>query len=214
MISDTPSPCRIYRILHIDNLNAVIEENGIWCGNEMAARSIPYKQIGLQNLTQQRNVRTVPVGPGGNLNDYVPFYFCPRSIMLLNIHTGRVLTYTEGQEPIIYLVTTVEKITQEAHLFAFTDRHAKLLVARFSTDPSELFLLDWPTIQSNDFAHRVDDPERKDRKAAEFLVHRFLPLSSILGIGVFSQKWKEDCDNLLAAAGVDLRVKVHPGWFF
>ena len=214
MPGNVPAPCRVYRILHFDNLAGIIEQGGLWCGNEMAERNVPYKQIGLQNLTQQRTGRTVPVGPGGNLNDYVPFYFCPRSVMLYNIHTGRVPTYTGGQEPIIYLVTTVEKIRLDAHPFAFTDRHAKLTVASFSTDPSDLSSLDWPTIQSNDFGHRVDDPERKDRKAAEFLVHRFVPLSSILGIGVYSQKWKDDCDQLLEAAGVDLRVKVHPGWFF
>lgn len=214
MPGEVPSPCRIFRILHIDNLPGIIEQGGLWCGNEMASRSIEYKQIGLQNLTQQRQGRPVPTAPGGNLNDYVPFYFCPRSVMLFNIHTGRVPTYTEGQEPIIYLVTTVEKIVEDGHPFAFTDRHAKMTVARFSTDPAELEALDWPTIQSTDFAHRVDDPERKDRKAAEFLVHRFVPLTSILGIGVYSQSWKDDCERLLAGAPVELRVKVHPSWYF
>lgn len=180
----------------------------------MAVRGIPYKQIGLQNLTQQRTDRAILVNPGRNLNDYVPFYFCPRSVMLFNIHTGRVPTYTEGQEPIIYLVTTVEKIVEGGHQFAFTDRHAKMTVAHFSTDTADLDLLDWPTIQSNDFAHKPDDPERKDRKSAEFLVYRFVPLASILGIGVYSLKWKQDCDRVLSAAGVDMRVKVSPGWYF
>jgi ssDNA thymidine ADP-ribosyltransferase, DarT len=180
----------------------------------MAARGIPYKQIGLQNLTQQRTGRPIPVPPGGNLNDYVPFYFCPRSVMLFNIHTGRVPTYTEGQEPIIYFVTTVGKVVEDGHQIAFTDRHAKMTVAHFSNDPADLPSLDWPTIQSNDFAHRPDDPERKDRKAAEFLVHRFVPLASILGIGVYSQRWKDDCERRLADAGMEMRVKVHPGWYF
>lgn len=214
MPGETPKPCRIYRILHIDNLAGIVEQGGLWAGNEMAAKSIPYRQIGLQNLTQQRMGRAVPIDPGGNLNDYVPFYFCPRSVMLFNIHSGRVPTYTEGQAPIIYMVTTVETIAKDSHPFVFTDRHAKFAVASFSSDLSDLTLLDWPTIQSDDFAHRKDDPERKDRKAAEFLVYRFVPLQSILGIAAYSQKWKDECDRLLKAAEIQVKVKVHPGWFF
>lgn len=214
MPGEVLKPCRIYRILHFDNLQGIVEQGGLWCGNEMATRGIPYQQIGLQNLTQQRFERTVPVEPGGNLNDYVPFYFCPRSVMLFNIHTGRVPTYTEGQEPIIYLVTTVEKVVEDGRQIAFTDRHAKMAVAHFSTDLNDLVSLDWQTIQSSDFAHRTDDPERKDRKAAEFLVHRYVPLSSILGLGVYSQKWKDDCGRLLVEGGVDLRVKVQTSWYF
>jgi len=155
----------------------------------------------------------VPASPCGNLNDYVPFYFCPRSVMLFNIHTGRVPTYSDGQEPIITFVTTVEKIIENGHPFVFTDRHAKLRVAHFSAEPSDLKELDWPTIDSRDFAHRVDDPERKDRKAAEFLVHRFVPLTSLLGIGVYSQRWKDDCERVLKAAEVNVKLKVQPGWY-
>lgn len=214
MPGEVPAPCRVFRISHIDNLSGIVEQGGLWCANEMTRRGIPYKQIGLQDLTRQRTACPIPVPPGGNLNDYVPFYFCPRSVMLFNIHTGRVPTYSEGQEPIIYFVTTVEKIVQDGHLLVFTDRQAKMKVAHFSADPADLPSLDWPTIHSSDFAHRADDPERKDRKAAEFLVHRFVPLASILGIGVYSQRWKDDCERRLVDAGMQLRVKVHPKWYF
>lgn len=134
--------------------------------------------------------------------------------MLFNIRTGRVPTFLDGQEPFIYFVSTVEKVVADGHRVLFTDRHAKMKLAHFSSDLAELKSLDWPTIQSNDFSHRPEDPERKDRKAAEFLIHRFVSLTSMLGIGVYSQKWKDDCDRILAKGGVALKVKVHPSWYF
>jgi ssDNA thymidine ADP-ribosyltransferase, DarT len=134
--------------------------------------------------------------------------------MLYQIHTGRVDTYTDGQEPVIYMVTTVEKIRQLELPFAFTDRHAKTNYADFFDDVAKLTELDWPTLKSSVFSRTEEDPDRPARKQAEFLVHRFVPLNAILGVGVYSQKWKDDCDDLFEAASLKIRVKVHPGWYF
>lgn len=44
--------------------------------------------IGNPDLIDKRARRAVPLPPGGTLSDYVPFYFTPKSPMLLNIKTG------------------------------------------------------------------------------------------------------------------------------
>jgi len=134
--------------------------------------------------------------------------------MLYQIHTGKVETYTEGQEAVIYLVTSVEKIVKLDLPYVFTDRHAKMTYAEFHEDKAKLSELDWPTIQMNNFARSESDPDRPTRKQAEFLVHKFVPLEALQGVGVFSKKWKDDCDNLFVAAGVEMNVKVHTKWFF
>lgn len=213
MPGNVPDPCRVYRIVHFDNLEAIIQQRGMWCGSEMAARGLPYKQIGLQGLTTDRKNKEVPCGPKGCLTDYVPFHFCPRSIMLYQIHTGRS-DYKEGQEPILHFVTTVQKLEQLNVPFVFTDCHAKTAYAQFFDDRRELVELDWPTIASDSFGRTPDDPDRPYRKEAELLAHRFVPLAAILGIGVHSQRWKEDCDRLLQQAGISLRVQVHPRWYY
>jgi ssDNA thymidine ADP-ribosyltransferase, DarT len=214
MPANVPVPCRIFRIVHFDNLAGIIEQGGMWCGAEMERRRLDYEQIGLQGLTKDRADRPVPVGPKGNLCDYVPIYFCPRSVMLYQIHTGQVPTFRDGQEPILHLVTTVEKIAECQRRIAFTDRHAKTRYAAFYDDPDDLPNLDWEVIGSTQFAGTDDDPDRPTRKAAELLVHRFVPIDAILGIGVYSQKWKVDCETQLARACSDVRVKVNPGWYY
>jgi len=40
------------------------------------------------DLIDKRSRRVVDVTPGGTLSDYVPFYFTPYSIMMLNVMTG------------------------------------------------------------------------------------------------------------------------------
>lgn len=205
---------RIFRIVHIDNLEMILRERGMWCGKEAAVRHPDYKQIGLQDLTRNRGSKTVGVGPLGTLSDYVPFYFCARSVMLFQIHSGQVPTFTEGQEPVIHLVSSVERIQSYGLGFAFSDRHAKLRYAKFYDRLEDLDRLDWPTIRSKSFGRTEDDPDRPARKEAEFLVHRFMPWECIEGIGVFSKKWKDRAEQTLAEYGHSTRVKTMTSWYY
>lgn len=179
----------------------------------MAKWNLPYKQIGLLGLTANRKNKLVMCGPQGSLTDYVPFHFCPRSIMLYQIHTGRS-DYKGGQEPILHFLTTLEKLDEIDVRYVFTDRHAKTAYAQFFCDRSQLSELDWPTIMSHSFERPEDDPDRPYRKEAELLAHHFVPLEAILGIGVHSQRWKEDCDRLFQQARVRMRVQVQPKWYY
>jgi ssDNA thymidine ADP-ribosyltransferase, DarT len=71
-------------------------ENGLFCRNSEDCDP-DYYNIGYKNLIDKRGSRIVPVEPGGVLNDYVPFYFAPRSPMLYSIHTGFVQGFTGSQ---------------------------------------------------------------------------------------------------------------------
>ncbi|WP_040415676.1 DarT ssDNA thymidine ADP-ribosyltransferase family protein [Desulfococcus multivorans] len=71
------------------------------------------------DIQKIRRQRPIGCGPGGTVHDYVAFYFGPRSPMLLQLHTGRVEDYDEGQEPLIYAVSTVGIITQRGLGFIF-----------------------------------------------------------------------------------------------
>jgi hypothetical protein len=76
----------IFRIIHRDNLPWILDHG-------LHARSGKildpnYRNVGNPDLIDKRSRRVVPVGPGGTLSDYVPFYFTPFSIMMYNIKTG------------------------------------------------------------------------------------------------------------------------------
>ena len=181
---------RIYRIVHIENLSQILEQGKLWCGNQIVAQGLPYTSIGNKNLTRSRSAKPVPCEPGGSLNDYVPFYFCPRSVMLYQISKRHESTYGGDQEPIVHLVSTVEAINKAGRPFVFTDRHAYLSTATFYNDAARLTELDIAIIRSRDWKKTEEDPNRRKRKMAEFLAHDFVSWERIQGIGVFSQSYK------------------------
>ena len=91
--------------------------------------------------------------PGGTLADYVPFYFTPKSPMLLNIHTGYGGIQRRTNDEIVILVTAIPTLIAQGIPFLFTDRHAYTGLARFSADPGALpTMIDWDILRRHDFA--------------------------------------------------------------
>jgi len=208
-------PTRIYRITHIENLATILDQGGMWCGNETLARDLPFKSIGNTDLTSSRHQRVVRCAASGTLNDYVPFYFCPRSVMLYLISKRHQSTYGGGQEPIIYFVSSVESIASRGIPFAFTDRNAFIRTARYSDDLDELGdLPDWEVIESGEWASTDHDPDRKERKQAEFLVHNYVPLDCVKGIAVYSERYRKEVAEQLQAYKMTLPIQIKTSWYY
>ena len=134
--------------------------------------------------------------------------------MLYQISKRRESTYGGGQEPVIHLVTTVEAIRKAERPFVFTSRHAYVSTAKFYNDAAQLIELDINTIRSRDWKNTRDDPDRRERKMAEFLAHDFVPWERIQGIGVFSQSHKEDAEAALAQYGSGTPVQIKQDWYY
>jgi hypothetical protein len=113
----------LFRIVHVDTLPTLLRRGGLHAPNHTPADGLPYRTIHNATVQASRRNRVVPCGPGGTVHDYVPFYFGPHSVMLLNLHTGRVEGYNGGQEPIIYLVTSIGRIVAAGLPYVFTDGH-------------------------------------------------------------------------------------------
>ena len=152
-----PDKAFIFRIIHRDNL-AWILEHGIHC-RSAALVNPAYVDIGNQELISKRNSRPVPMVTGGTLSDYIPFYFTPRSPMLLNIKTGYNGIRQRGNEEILILVSTLYKVRDYPLDFLFSDRHAYLQTAVFSSDLAGLSVIDWTILRNSDFKRDNDDLE-------------------------------------------------------
>ncbi|MDP4013925.1 MAG: DUF4433 domain-containing protein [Candidatus Nanopelagicales bacterium] len=108
-----------------------------------AAAESDHLVIGHAHIKQRRLHTLVPVAPFGVVADYVPFYFAPRSPMLFAIHRNQVAGHRGGQEPIVYLVVSLEELLPVASV-VFTDRNASLAIAQFSSDSrAATSLVDW-----------------------------------------------------------------------
>ena len=206
----------IYHITHVDNLPDIIGNGGLISDAAMIARGGPKAGIGMSNIKQRRLTLPVDCHPGDHVGDYVPFYFCPRSIMLYVIRCGNnaELAYYGGQGPIVHLVADLREVVawadDEGRRWAFSLSNAGAYYTEFRATLNELDDINWRAVQATDFR----SSDIKEGKQAEFLVYDAFPWSLIRGIGVRSTKIKLQVDATLAAGDHQPVVKVLPSWYF
>lgn len=174
-----PKKALIWRIVHRDNVPWILD-HGLHCGNSQI-KSPTWVNIGNPDLTESRATYPVPLPPGGFLNDYVPFYFTPFSVMMRNIHLGLGVKRRPNEE-IVILVSNMWRLQELGVSFLFTDSHAYNTWAIFYSDLADLDKIDWPLLQRRDFKRDPEDPAKFERYQAEALVFEHLPIQGILGI--------------------------------
>lgn len=181
----------IYHITHVNNLLSIITDGRLWSDAEMIKKGKLTECIGMNEIKQRRLRLPVKCHRGDLVGDYVPFYFCPRSVMLYIIHKGNHmdLAYRGGQRPIIHLeadmLETVRWAEDNGSRWAFSLSNAGAYYTEFCNSLEQLSDLDWEAIKSNDFY----EPQGKDGKQAEFLLYGFFPWSLIRRIGFIHWKY-------------------------
>jgi hypothetical protein len=206
----------IYHITHAGNLPAIIEHGGLWSDLQCQKRNVRGTQIGYAHIKQRRMQYVVPKDPGGPLGDYVPFYFAPRSPMLYTISRGNVAGYQDGQQPVLHLVSTVERATEfhPSLRWLFTDGHAVISLSHYYDQTADLDEIDWDIMGKRFWADTPEDGDRERRRQAEFLVHQFFPWQLINRIGVMAQKVADEVHSALANAQHQPTVTVEQGWYY
>jgi hypothetical protein len=134
--------------------------------------------------------------------------------MLLNLHTGRVPGYTGGQEPLIYLVTTVQVVQQAGCQFVFSDGHGLASFTHWYDNLADLDKVDWSIVRERYWADRPEDNDRQRRKQAEFLIWQQLSWAHILGIGVMNQAMVTRVEAILEGSLNPPPVRMKPGWYY
>lgn len=195
----------------MDNVRWLLA-NGLHCAGS-GVSDPNFVQIGLLDLIQKRSTRLVPVPPGGTLDDYIPFYFGTHSAMLYNIHTGYGVKQVHQQD-MVYVVSSVQRLTANNVAFIFTDRHAYVANAHYSGDVAELIRLDWDLIIGRDFKRDPNRPDKLDRRAAELLVYRHLPVAALDGIACYNSAVRQTIEAAANAVGVNIAVRVRQDWYF
>lgn len=211
-----PNPTPIFRFIHVDNLQACLERRGLHAPNHSPDDGRTYHTIHNVDVQSKRHVRGIPCGPGGTIHDYVAFYFGYLSPMLLNLKTGRVAGYAEGQEPLIYLVSSVQAVRDTGAKFVFSDGHGLATFTEWFDDLAQLDRVDWEMVYQRYWSDNLDDPDRQRRKQAEFLVHRSCDWSSITEIGVLNPAVQQRVERTLEGYPIALRrpVIVRASWYY
>jgi len=206
-----PERARIFRITHRDNIPWILEHGLHAATSDVLEPN--FRNIGNPDLIGKRAQRAVAVGPCGDLSDYIPFYFTPFSIMMLNVHTGYNVKQVPNEE-IVILVSSLHRIAELGIRFVFTDQHAYPLAARYFTDLDDLQQIDWDLLNSRDFRHDPDDPGKKERYQAEALIWKHLPAQGLLGICSYAEAVDAGIKAELAKRRIEMQTIVQRGWYF
>jgi hypothetical protein len=183
-----PANPKIYHIVHVDNLASIIADGGLWSDAVMVQRQ-GGTVIGMGSIKQRRLRLPVTCHPGTHVGDYVPFYFCSRSIMLYVIYCANhaELAYKGGQQPIVHLEADLNKVVAWAaangQRWAISLSNAGAVYAQFRTGLDKLNEINWGAVAASDFR----PADVKEGKQAEFLMQQSFPWHLVERIGVHSQ---------------------------
>lgn len=214
---DPPNPTRIYHFTHVDNLAKMLDAGGLLCNNLLRKEEFGSGHVSVANegIQRTRSNKRVPKGPRGTLHDYVPFYFCFRSPMLYRVHTGQE-DYQGNQEELVYFVSSVQSVDESGIDYVFTDRHGILVYTDFFTELDNLSKIDWRLMIATSWHEIAEYRDRKERKQAEFLVHRQLPWSLVGFVAVMNPRMKERVEEIFAEyPSSDSRpVRIERDWYY
>lgn len=211
-----PNPTLILRFMHIDNLTVVLQRGGLHAPHFTPKNGLAYTTIHDTEIQEKRKQKAIPCGPRGVIHDYVPFYFGYLSPMLLKLKTGRVPDYTEGQEPLIYVVSTAQAVNDSGNAFVFSDGHGIAAFTSWFDDLAELSKVDWDMVYQQYWADNINDMDRQRRKQAEFLVHRFCDWSLIGEIAVIDAAMQKRVEKILKQFPDDIQrpVTIRRNWYY
>jgi len=210
-----PARPKLYHIAHVDRLPSIVADQCLWCDREVVRRAPAGTTIGMNSIKQRRlNELRLSSHPTLFVGDCVPFYFCPRSVMLYLISQGNhpELAYRGGQGPIVHFEADLHAVVAWAdaqpRCWAFTLSNAG---ARYFEDRSSLDQLgeiDWNAVQARDWQ------QCKDGKQAEFLLELSLPWHLVERIGVQSRATYASALNALPTHGHRPPVEIRPEWYY
>ena len=213
---EIPKHPKIYHITHINNLEGILKDGVLWSDAKRLELGLDCEIVGMSAIKRRRiEELQVKCYPGTMVGEYVPFYFCPRSIMLYIFYRGNHpdTTYRGGQGPILHLQSDLEATIRWAEQnkvrWAFSDRNAGERITNFYNDVSKLNRVNWPAVAAIDWKGIII----QEGKQAEFLVYDSFPLGLIEKIGVYDDHVREEVIQKVGKSHSDM-VTVEKSWYY
>ena len=201
----------------MDNLPSLVQHGCLWSDAETLRQNLLCTTVGMSEIKRRRlEELEVTCHPGTKVGEYVPFYFCPRSIMLYLLHKGNHpgLHYRGGQRPIVHLEANLDDAIEWAETqdrrWAFSTSNAGAFYTRFHSNRKELGHVNWGAVNAADW----QEPHVKDGKQAEYLHHASFPWHLFQCIGVIDETQREVVQSRLANVAPVPPVVIKPDWYY
>lgn len=136
--------------------------------------------------------------------------------MLYVIHMANhsELTYRGGQDPIVHLEADLHEAIAWANAngrrWAFTTANAGANYTPSFSTVADLDKVDWQAVAATNWSQ----PDTKEAKQAEFLMHNSFPWSLVRRIGVKSRGAYSQVAAALNGASHRPRIEIKPDWYY
>lgn len=215
-----PAQPKIYHILHVDRLASVLADGWLWSDAVVQQRASSGTAIGLSTIKARRLQSALNSHPTLTVGQCVPFYFCPRSIMLFLLHRGNDdgLSYRGGQEPIVHLEgdlhASIRWAEERKRKWAFTLSNAGSNYFDDRASIDRLGEVNWEAVGANRWSGNGVDPSIKEGKQAEFLMEESFPWSLVERIGVSSRSVYSQVAQQLNGQVHHPRLEILREWYY
>lgn len=171
----------------------------------------------MDKIKKRRMEKFLNSYPDLRVSDCVPFYFCPRSVMLHKIHSSNSsndpeLSYHGGQDHILHLEADLCQVVKHADAnkvrWVFTSSNAASDTFEDYTNIYQLDKLDWDAIEARDWQGR------RRVKQAEFLVEGKFPWHLVSRVGVKSSKIYDYVTGIIQTLENPPLVKIMRDWYY
>lgn len=212
-----PQSPKIFHITRVENLSEIVNSGCLWSDAKRIEMNLGCHLVGMSVIKQRRlDELKVKCHPSTQVGHYVPFYFCPRSVMLFILHKGNHpdVTYKDGQRLIVHLQAdlnqTVAWAQQSQRLWAFSTTNAGAAYTDFYSDLNDLDSINWTAVNSTDFKDR----SMQEGKQAEFLVFEHFPWELVEKIGVIDLEMAEEVRQRIHGALHQPQVYIERQWYY
>lgn len=212
-----PVSPKIYHITHINNLRKIAFAGKLVSDAIRITQSLECVEVGMTTIKRRRLEEIeVTVYPGTKVGQYVPFYFCPRSVMLYLIHRGNHpgIAYRDGQKDIVHLQAdfyeVVERANAKPHPWAISNGNAGAYITRFFNRREDLDQINWAAVNATDFR----DPQIKEKKQAEFLTFNAFPWDLIRKVGTMDNTVAVQAKQMLVGCRHQPSVEITRNWYY
>lgn len=211
-----PERPKIYHITHVNNLASIVDGT-LWSDAERIRQGLNCEVIGMSEIKRRRLEELhVTCHRGTHVGDYVPFYFCARSIMLYLLYRGNHpdVGYQGGQQPIVHLQSDLYDVitwaTRMGRRWAFSNGNAGARYVQFFDNLDQLERVNWDAVE----ARQWRDPDVKEGKQAEFLVEQCFPWECVDAIGVIDARMAQQVTGIITGANHIPDILIQRDWYY
>ena len=213
VVPETPA---IYHIVHVDRLASIIRDGHLWSDAEVSRRHASGTTIGISGIKKRRRKYRLQSHPDLLVGECVPFYFCPRSIMLYVIHmrNSQDLSYYGGQDPIVHLKAdlrdTADWADAQGLRWAFTLSNAGAEIFEDKCDLADLDHINWSAVEARIWKEQTIN----HGKQAEFLVEDRVPWCLIREVGSRTKETLDQVEVAIRSATHRPEITIRRNWYY